>query len=44
MDSCPLYVRGVEVEQSGPNTIELKVKGKANVHDLQKRVSDHVGE
>lgn len=44
MDSCPLYVPGVEVVQSGPNTVELKVKGKANVHDLQKRVSDHVGE
>lgn len=44
MDSCPLYVRGLEVEQSAPNTIELKVKGKANVHELQKRVADHVGE
>jgi hypothetical protein len=44
MDRCPLYVKGVEVQQSGPSTIELSVEGKANIRELQKRVADHVGE
>lgn len=44
MDRCPLYVKGVEVQQSGPSTIELSVEGKANIRELQKRVADHTGE
>lgn len=44
MDRCPLYVKEVEVEQIGPNTIELTVKGKANIRELQKRVAEHTGQ
>ncbi|MBT8464917.1 MAG: hypothetical protein KJO57_09535 [Deltaproteobacteria bacterium] len=44
MDRCPLYVPGVEVQQSGPNAIELSTKGKASIRELQERVSDHVGD
>ena len=44
MDRCPLYIEGVEVEQTGPNTIELRVKGRANVQELQERVAAHTGE
>jgi hypothetical protein len=44
MDSCPLYVPGVEVEQSGPDSLELRVKGKSNIRELQKRVAEHIGE
>ncbi len=44
MERCPLYVPGVQVEQSGPNSIELSTKGKANVRELQERVADHIGE
>jgi hypothetical protein len=43
MDRCPLYVPDVQVKQSGPDTIELSTKGKANVRELQERVADHVG-
>lgn len=43
MDRCPLYIEGVEVEQTGPNTIELRVKGKADVRELQDRVAAHTG-
>lgn len=44
MDRCPLYVRGVQVEQLGSDSIELTVKGKANIRELQKRVAEHTGE
>jgi len=44
MDRCPLYVRGVQVEKSGPNSIELSTKGKASIRELQERVAEHVGE
>jgi hypothetical protein len=44
MDRCPLYVRGVQVQRSGPSSIELSVKGKASVSELQQRVADHIGE
>lgn len=44
MDRCPLYVKGVQVEQTGPNTIELTVKGKANMQELQERVAAHTGQ
>jgi len=44
MDRCPLYVPGVRVERSGPNSIELSTKGKASVRELQERVTDHIGE
>jgi len=43
MDSCPLYVRGVQAEQSGPDSIDLSVKGKASVRELQKRVAHDIG-
>jgi len=43
MDRCPLYVEGVEVEQTGPRTIELRTEGKAHVRELQKRVAEHTG-
>ena len=43
MDRCPLYIEGVEVEQTGPSTIELSVKGEANVRELQRRVAEHTG-
>jgi len=44
MDRCPLYVPGVQVERSGPNSIELSTKGKASIRELQERVADHIGE
>lgn len=44
MDRCPLYIEDVEVEQTGPSTIELSVKGKAKVRELQKRIAEHTGE
>ena len=44
MDRCPLYVPGVQVERSGPSSIELSTKGKASIRDLQRRVAAHVGE
>ena len=44
MDRCPLYVRGVQVQQSGPSSIELSVKGDSSVRELQLRVAEHVGE
>ncbi len=44
MDRCPLYVAGVQVERSGPDSIELSTKGKASVRELQQRVAEHIGE
>ena len=44
MDRCPLYVPGVQVERSGPNSIELSAKGKASIRELQERVTDHIGQ
>ena len=44
MDRCPLYVRGVQVQQAGPNSIELSTKGKASIRELQQRVADHIGQ
>lgn len=44
MDRCPLYVKSVHVEQSGPNAIELTAKGQANVRELQERVANNVGD
>jgi len=44
MDRCPLYVRGVQVNQSGPSSIELSVEGKSSIRELQERVADHIGE
>jgi hypothetical protein len=43
MDRCPLYIEGVEIEQTGQSTIELSVEGKANVRELQKRIAEHTG-
>ncbi len=43
MERCPLYVEGVEVEQTGPRTVELRTEGKGNVRELQKRVAEHTG-
>jgi hypothetical protein len=43
MDRCPLYIEGVQVEQTGPSTIELSVDGRANVRELQKRIAEHTG-
>lgn len=44
MDRCPLYVRGAQVRQSGPASIELSAPNKASVLELQQRVADHVAE
>jgi len=35
MGHCPLYVRGVDAQQVGPNTIELTTSGNANIRELQ---------
>ena len=42
MDRCPLYVSGVHVERSGPNSIELTTQGKGSIRELQQRVVEHV--
>lgn len=44
MERCPLYVPGVQVDRSGPNSIELTTKGKASIRELQQRVAEHVGD
>ena len=44
MKWCPLYVRGIQVRQIGPASIELTASGAANISELQRRVADHVAD
>lgn len=43
-ERCPLYVRGVAVQQVGPNEIELTASGGANIRELQNRVATQIGD